>query len=110
LVDSFGNKKGAPASRSDHYHGFSMGTRPAEHRTFNLTTVRYGINDKLWNRPGVQSDIYYYTLNKPIQSVHPGGANVVLCDGSVPLLIRRMALQIFLALANRKDGLALGNF
>ena len=72
-----------------------MGTTPesyigSEDRWFNTTTVRYGVNHKAWNSTGVGED--YYACNRPIQSAHPGGAQVVLADGAVRFLGESLAL------------------
>jgi len=91
--------------RSDEGHSFAMGCTPEadyDLRWFNTMTVRYPINHKEWNAIGVGST--YYGCNHPIQSAHPGGAQVVLGDGSVQFLNERMALQILYDMANRDDG------
>ncbi len=89
--------------RSDFGHSFSMGPGwPGENRHWNLTTVRYPINTKVWEYKGI-GDVYY-GQNRPIQSVHPGGANVLLGDGSVRLLTDGVPLPTLYNLANRDDG------
>ena len=71
-------------------------------RDWNITTVRYVINKKAYNTLGIGDT--YYGNNRPIQSVHPGGANVLLADGSVRLLMQSTSLQALFDLANRDDG------
>ena len=97
--------------RSDFNHSFTMGATPEAHpddRWFNTTTVRYPINHKDWSSPGVGDQ--YYACNRPIQSPHPGGAHVVLADGSVRLLFESLSLQVLFDMANRDDGHVLGDF
>lgn len=71
---------------------------------YNLTVVRYPINERQWIpvRNAGKSD--YGELNKPIQSVHPGGANVLLGDASVTFLNESITLEVLRALACRYDG------
>lgn len=91
--------------RSDYGHSFAMGATPeanSDDRWFNTTTVRYPINHKAWNSTGVGDE--YYACNRPIQSVHSGGANGLLGDGSVQFLSDGTALQVLFNLCNRDDG------
>lgn len=90
--------------RSDWGHGFTMGAGAAGEEStwsFNYTAVRYAIGDLRWNQSGVQDLV---GANRPIQSIHPGGAQVVLCDGAVRMLYVDLALQTLKNLANRDDG------
>lgn len=100
------NEVGDPIScRSDFGHSFTMGATPEAHeddRWFNVTSVRYPVNHKIWNSPGVGDQ--YYGCNRPIQSAHPGGANVGLADGSVQFLAESMDLDALFEMANRNDG------
>ncbi len=88
--------------RSDYGHTFTMGVDLTDNRFFNGTTVRYAINDKNWNNVGVGST--YYGCNRPIQSAHPGGVNVVMVDGSVHFLDDSLDLKTLYNLSNRDDG------
>jgi prepilin-type processing-associated H-X9-DG protein len=45
-----------------------------------------------------------YDNQVPIQSAHPGGAHVVLCDGSVHFLSENIDFDIFRWLAIRDSG------
>ena len=95
--------------RSDFGHSFSMGPGwPGENRNWNVTSVRYRINDKAWENKGV-GDVYY-GQNRPLQSVHTGGINALLADGSVRFLTETITLPTLYNLANRNDGNVLGNF
>ncbi len=88
--------------RSDAWHGFQMGAA-TDTRTFNVTTVMHRLNDKTFNAVGVGMSLNY-GANRPIQSAHPGGAQVCLADGSVQFLQEGLALQTLYDLANRSDG------
>ncbi|MEX1224666.1 MAG: DUF1559 domain-containing protein [Pirellulales bacterium] len=91
--------------RSDYGHSFTMGATPEAHeddRWFNTTTVRYGINHKTWNSPGIGEE--YFGCNRPLLSAHPGGAHVLLGDGSVHFLSESLDLQTLYRLADRNDG------
>jgi len=88
--------------RSDFGHGLSMGSYTPERRFFNGTSVRYGINSRAWNQKGVGDQ--YYGANRPVQSAHAGGANVLIADGSIQFLDESMDLQALYNLSNRNDG------
>jgi len=106
-LDSSGVKNDC---RSDWGHGFTMGAGDAGELStwsFNYTAVRYAIGDKRWNQSGVQDLV---GANRPIQSIHPGGANILLADGSVRMLRTGLALQTLKNLANRNDGNVLPDF
>ena len=71
-------------------------------RCFNLTVVRYPINSKEFNLPGIKP--VNCGLNRAIQSAHTGGAQVAMVDGSVHFLAENTELQVLFNLANRDDG------
>lgn len=99
--DQFGAPKNC---RSDYGHSFTMGATPeanSDDRWFNTTTVRYKINHKSWNSTGVGDE--YYACNRPIQSAHPGGAHLLLADGSVHFVSSYLDLQMLFNLSNRND-------
>lgn len=90
--------------RSDGNHGFTMGTSPWQsgRRLFNLTVVVHPINEKnILSAFGSAGNI---GVNRPIQSAHPGGANVSLCDGSIHFLPDSTDLIGLKNLADRDDG------
>jgi prepilin-type N-terminal cleavage/methylation domain-containing protein/prepilin-type processing-associated H-X9-DG protein len=97
--------------RSDYTHCFTMGATPSDSiddRWFNSTTVRYPINYRAWNTTGIGDQ--YYACNRPIQSAHAGGAQVVFGDGSVRFLYDETNLKTLFNLCNRDDGNVLGEF
>lgn len=89
--------------RSDGNSGFCMGTSPWNtHRRWNLSVVAHPINEKsMINAIGSAGNV---GANRPIQSAHPGGANVSLCDGSVHFLPDSTNLIALKNLADRYDG------
>ncbi len=92
--------------RSDCTHGFCMG--PGDDgwdRIFNITTVVNGINEKSANAFGVPGNC---GPNRAIQSAHPGGAQVLLADGSVRFVSDSLDIQTFYNLSNRNDGNVIG--
>ncbi|TWT35373.1 hypothetical protein KOR34_02640 [Posidoniimonas corsicana] len=87
-------------ARSDGNHGFTMGGMD-NGRMFNITTVRYRVNDKSANNPGIQGNL---GPNRPIQSVHAGGAFAAFVDGSVRFVNEQTELQLLFNMCNRDDG------
>lgn len=91
--------------RSDYSHSFMMGTVPPSNfddRWFNTTTIRYGINHRSWNSTGIGDQ--FYGCNRPIQSAHRGGAQVLLGDASVRFVSQSLELQTLFNLSNRDEG------
>ena len=77
-------------------------------RTFNLTTIRYQINNaKTFNLPGVNDN---KGNNNPLLSAHPGGVMVGLLDGSVRFASAQTDMLTLLRLATRDDGGVIGNW
>jgi len=88
---------------SDCEHGFSMGsTGLSLNRTFNITTVLHQVGEKSGTAYGVGGNC---GSNSAIQSAHPSGALVALCDGSVHYLSEDTDIFVLYNLANRDDGL-----
>ncbi len=91
--------------RSDCGYGFPMG--PADdislgwERQFNVTCVIHPIGETSYLAYGVAGDC---GPNRPIQSAHLGGAQVLMADGSGQWLSSDTDLQIVYNLANRDDG------
>lgn len=74
--------------------------------TYNTTTVRYPINDKLWDAVAANGKSDAGRANKPIQSAHSGVAGVLFADGSVDFLAETIEISILRALAARNDGMS----
>ena len=98
-------------ARSDGNHGFNMGPSslgaPApgsdsSFRMFNLTSVRHPINEK--DALSAVGSLGNLGCNRPIQSAHPGGAHVAVCDGSVQFLTDGTDLEVLFSFADRNDG------
>ena len=90
--------------RSDCSHGFSMGPWPKAagiESQFNVTCVIHPINFKSTTGYGIQNNC---GPNSPIQSAHPGGANVAFADGSTHFLSESLDIQALRYLATRSDG------
>lgn len=85
----------------------------ANYETWNITTVRYPVNfldattAQQAGATGLGPDD---GSNRPIQSVHPGGANIIIADGSVRFLNESVDFALLTNLANRNDGNELGDF
>ena len=75
-------------------------------RAFNVTTIRYPINQKT-RLAGMHNNVGH---NNGIRSSHPGGAQVLLGDGSVRFLAENLNLLTLHLLATRDDGRSLGEF
>jgi len=110
-----------PQSASGAWMGHNSSTNPNGNgtyptdtngaRCFNLTTVAVPIGTKDYltpssGLPGTRRE----DCNTPIQSAHPGGANILLGDGSVRFLSETIPLPTARHLANRDDGNVLGEF
>jgi prepilin-type processing-associated H-X9-DG protein len=92
--------------RSDCTHGFQMGPgNDGWDRIFNITTVVNGINEKSANAFGVPGNC---GPNCAIQSVHPGGAQILAADGSVHFVAETLDIQTLYNLTNRSDGNIIG--
>lgn len=84
------------------------GTSPSPTRTANLTTVLMPIGTRSW--PSSGSSCGTLNPNRPIISQHSGGAQVLLCDGSVRFLSDSLDVLTLKRLATRDDGQPLGEF
>ena len=86
-----------------------------DNRSFNMTTIRYAVNKKTgWANgngdcagSGVCLD---YGQNTPLNSAHPGGATILLGDGSVRFISNNVALETLARLATRDDGQPVSDF
>jgi len=109
LRDSSGTKSDR---RGDNYHGFPMGSAPhstIDKRDWNITTVRYGINERNLSLVGIGGP-GDWPCNSPIQSAHSGGAAVLFGDGSVHFLNEQIELSTLKNLANRDDKQPIGEY
>jgi prepilin-type N-terminal cleavage/methylation domain-containing protein/prepilin-type processing-associated H-X9-DG protein len=79
-------------------------------RTFNLTTVRYSINQiNGWSGDCAATGVCdNYGSNGPLRSPHTGGVNAVFGDGSVRFVQASTPVDVLAALAFRADGQAVG--
>ena len=115
---------------SGHLHGWVIGAHGGsatvnrappnyfsggDARTFNQTTIRYPINQKTgW--PDGDGDCGGLGVcrnmgdNIPLNSTHPGGVNVALCDGAVRFVGETIDLAVLAQLAVRDDGVPLGDY
>ncbi len=110
-----------PQSASGAWMGHNNSTNPNGNgtyptdtngaRCFNLTTVAVPLGTKDYLTPGGGlPGTRREDCNTPIQSAHPGGANVLLGDGSVRFLSETLPLTTLRYLANRDDGNVFGEF
>jgi len=105
--DTNGNK----TATINNHQGFMCGiigrTFGFSERTFNTTTIMYPINGATLSLTGVRNND---GTNNGIFSAHPGGAQVVVADGSVRFLSENLELRTLKLLATRDDGQVLGEF
>jgi hypothetical protein len=74
--------------------------------SYNITVIRWPINEKRWVSDATLGKSWYGEMNKPIQSVHPGGAHVALADASSRFLTDATDITILRNLGCRYDGLS----
>ncbi len=87
-------------------------------RTFQMTTIRWRINDKDMQGQGWPAGGDCANLgvcqnvgnNIPINSTHPGGVNIALCDGSVRFISETVPMEVVARLATRDDGQPTGDY
>ncbi|QDU62813.1 hypothetical protein Pan216_36840 [Planctomycetes bacterium Pan216] len=114
--------------RASGLNGSWMGTSPAgnsngdstyprasslDARCYNLTTIAspIGLKQSLTpNGNGLPGSRGAGDCNTPIQSVHPGGANLLFVDGSVKFVSESFDLEMLKSLANRDDGSIIEGF
>ncbi len=87
-----------------------------DRHTYALTTVRYKINDKVYDsvrangKGNTSSNTLGGETNKPIQSAHTGGTMVLLGDGSVRFASESTDFDTFLLLCQRADRKVIGEW
>lgn len=82
-------------------------------QSWNITTLRYPINflDPAAAQAGGATGVGPEDgANRPIQSIHTGGANVALTDGSVRFVGESIDYTLLTNLANRNDGNEISGF
>ena len=97
--------------RSTSPYGWNFGPSYEKplYRPFNYVVVLHRVNERSWEATGIQGN-YAFGANRPIQSAHPGGAQVAIGDGAVRFLNEELAVQTLYDLANRDDGHVIGPF
>ena len=92
-------------ARSDGNHGFALGVDINTNRRFNQTSVGFfGINEKNFSGTlpvGIDGNL---ASNRPLTSVHPGGINISLADGSTRFLSDGTDSTTLNSLADINDG------
>lgn len=78
--------------------------------TYNLTTIRYPINDTQWLPVRQAGKSAFGEMNKTIHSAHPGGAHIMLVDSSVRFLTDDTSMDVLRRLGCRYDGLVIEEF
>jgi len=75
---------------------------------YNCATIRYELNKIGMNgQPGCSDNV---GNNIPLSSMHSGGVNILLADGSVRFLTNATPLATLSLLASRNDGQVIPNF
>jgi prepilin-type N-terminal cleavage/methylation domain-containing protein len=105
-------------------HGWLMGTRnrgvvpnlnpgntaQSDERCFNMVSIRYSPNQEPFANqlfPGMGSN---QGANNPLSSLHTGGVQILLSDGSVRFISNNMHLETLKQLATRDDGRGMGEY
>ncbi len=105
-------------------HGWLMGTRnrgvapnlnpgntaQGDERCFNMVSIRYSPNQVPFANqlfPGMGSN---QGANNPLNSMHTGGVQILLSDGSVRFISENMNLETLKQLSTRDDGQVVGEF
>ncbi|WP_437225414.1 DUF1559 domain-containing protein [Planctomicrobium sp. SH661] len=109
---------GQVENNSGGLFGMFIGSVEGPERHHNITTVRHPPSyrtsgdadpDAYFTCPsgGVCRNVGY---NNPIQSIHTGGAHVLLGDGSVRFIGNSINMQTYRCLATRDDGQVVGEY
>ncbi|WP_425267260.1 DUF1559 domain-containing protein [Aeoliella straminimaris] len=72
---------------------------------YNMTTLRYPINNTDWLSVRQAGKSHFGEFNKSLTSDHPGGVNVLIADGSVRFLTNDTSMEALRRLGCRYDGL-----
>ncbi|MCI0699681.1 MAG: DUF1559 domain-containing protein [Planctomycetia bacterium] len=97
-----------------HWHAPSWNGGQTDCRTFQMTTIRYRVNQKTgWPNPpghcGQTGVCQNMGTNIPLNSAHTGGVNAVMGDGSVRFIRDSIPINTLAQLATRDDGLPIAN-
>jgi len=101
---------GTGALTSQGPHGWVMGSGGGgvgvayRERQFNVTTVRWMINQRGLDNSMANGTNENSGCNIPFTSVHSGGANMLMGDGSVRFMNANTTLAILVALSSRDRG------
>jgi len=114
----YGTAEGAPTWPvcSQGPHGWVMGAGGGGvgaangERQFNITTVRWQINQRGLGEVASNGTNWNSGSNFPFTSAHSGGANMLFADGSVKFLTNSTSLPILQALSSKDRGEVLPNF
>ena len=79
-------------------------------QTWNLTTVRYGINDVLYDPILANGKEIDGGCNKAIQSAHPKGAFLLYADGSAKFVNLEIFIQVLMNRAGKSERMRDGGF
>jgi prepilin-type N-terminal cleavage/methylation domain-containing protein/prepilin-type processing-associated H-X9-DG protein len=69
--------------------------------SYNLATVRYRLNERRYNLPGIYENI---GANNPLLSAHIGTVNLLYGDGSVRAIADSLDVQVLKSAATRDEG------
>lgn len=94
-------------------------TNQSDNRTYSMVTIRYNLNVKKGWPNGTDTSggncpttgvCFGGGANTPLNSTHPGGVNILLCDGSVRFLANATPVATLAMLATRDDGQVLPDY
>ena len=71
--------------------------------SYNIATIRYGLNERRYDLPGVYENI---GANNPLTSTHLGVVNLLYGDGSVRAMADSLEVHVLKSMATRDDGTA----
>lgn len=107
----WGRDAAGQKTQINNWQGFMCGiigtSIPFSGRTFNLTSIRYAVNQPNTPLAGVHNND---GPNNGIFSAHVGGVQILLADGSVRFIGENADLLTVKRLATRDDGAVLGEF
>jgi prepilin-type N-terminal cleavage/methylation domain-containing protein/prepilin-type processing-associated H-X9-DG protein len=69
--------------------------------SYNLATVRYSLNERRYNLPGIYENI---GANNPLLSAHLGTVNLLYGDGSVRAMADSLDVKVLKSAATRDEG------